>query len=182
MRFIPTEIKEIIIIEPVIHSDPRGYFMEVYHKEIFAQRGLDVEFVQDNVSGSIRGTLRGLHYQLPPYAQGKLVRVFHGEVYDVAVDIRKASPTFGRWVGVRLSEHNKRSVYIPPGFAHGFYVLSERAQFTYKCTAHYAAASERGILWNDPEIGIEWPLISGQVIMSQRDQNNPPLRDAEVYV
>jgi len=181
MKFTPQAISDIVLIEPVVYSDHRGYFMEVYHQQRFFEHGLAETFVQDNVSRSVRGTLRGLHYQRQPHAQGKLVRVFYGEVFDVAVDIRQGSATFAKWVGITLSAQNSRSLYIPPGFAHGYYVLSDHAEFTYKCTAYYAPESEGGILWNDPEIGINWPLIEDEVILSDRDRANLPLRDAERF-
>lgn len=180
MQFIQTKIRDVILVEPKIFKDNRGYFMETYNQKIFHENGITVEFVQDNMSSSTRGTLRGLHYQLEPFAQGKLVRVTKGRVFDVAVDIRRTSPTFGEWVGLELSEENKRSLFIPPGFAHGFYVLSEMAEFTYKCTALYAPRAERGIIWNDPDIGIEWPLQEGNLVLSQKDNSNPPLRLAEI--
>lgn len=180
MHFIQTKIQDVILVEPKVFKDSRGYFMETYNQKIFHENGITVEFVQDNMSSSVQGTLRGLHYQLAPYAQGKLVRVTKGRVFDVAVDIRRQSPTFGKWVGIELSEENKRSLFIPPGFAHGFYVLSEMAEFTYKCTALYAPKAERGIIWNDPDIGIAWPLLEKTLNLSEKDKNNPPLRLAEI--
>jgi len=180
MKFIPTEIKDVILIEPKIFADERGYFMETYNQQIFEENGLDYHFVQDNMSSSVKGTLRGLHYQLEPYAQGKLVRVIKGAVFDVAVDIRQGSPTFGKWVGVELSEENKKSLFIPPGFAHGFYVLTRMAEFTYKCTSLYAPQAERGIIWNDPDLKIEWPIKGKQIILSQRDKTLPLFKDAEI--
>lgn len=179
MRFTSTDIQDVILIEPQVHGDSRGYFMEVYKKPLFEKNGITEEFVQDNVSSSVKGTLRGLHYQLHPHAQGKLVRVFRGAVFDVAVDIRRGSPTFGRWVGVELSAENKMAMYIPPGCAHGFYVLSETAEFTYKCTSLYAPQDERGIIWNDPDIGIDWPIQDDTPILSEKDKKNPALIDAE---
>lgn len=180
MKFFNTELADIILIEPRVLSDGRGSFMEIYNKRVFHENGIDVEFVQDNVSVSAKGTLRGLHYQLEPQAQGKLVRVVKGSVFDVAVDIRRGSPSFGRWFGLVLSEENKKALYIPPGFAHGFYVLSEIAEFTYKCTALYAPQLDRGILWNDPVIGINWPITAGELILSEKDRNLPGLANAEI--
>lgn len=179
MQFIPTDIPDVILIKPKIFADDRGYFMETYKETLFREHGIDAKFVQDNMSSSIKGTLRGLHYQLDPHAQGKLVRVLKGSVYDVAVDLRRGSPTFGKWVGVDLSEENKLSLWIPPGFAHGFYVTSEMAEFTYKCTEIYAPQAERGIIWNDPKIGIEWPTPGDNLNLSDKDQSNPPLEAAE---
>lgn len=170
MKFIPTKIPDVILIEPDVHEDERGFFMETWHKEKFAEAGIDVDFVQDNYSRSKRGVLRGLHYQLPPHAQGKLVRVTRGEVFDVAVDIRKGSPTFGQWVGEYLSEDNHHMLWIPPGFAHGFYVTSEVADVHYKCTHCYVADSERAILWNDPTLAISWPINQGVPNVSSKDQ------------
>lgn len=179
MKFIPTEIPDVILIEPKIFADDRGYFMETFKEPLFQQNGIAEKFVQDNMSSSTQGTLRGLHYQLDPHGQGKLVRVLKGAVYDVAVDIRRGSPTFGRWVGVELSEANKLSMWIPAGFAHGFYVLSTTAEFTYKCTDVYTPAAERGIIWNDPDIGIVWPVSGNDLILSEKDKKNPPLKNAE---
>lgn len=180
MKFIATELKDIVLIEPRVITDGRGFFMEIYNKKLFHENGIDVEFVQDNVSMSTKGTLRGLHYQLEPQAQGKLVRVVKGAVFDVAVDIRYGSPDFGRWFGLELSEENKKALYIPPGFAHGFYVLSEMAEFAYKCTALYAPQLDRGILWNDPDIGIQWPITDDRLTLSEKDRKLPRLRDAEI--
>jgi dTDP-4-dehydrorhamnose 3,5-epimerase len=179
MRFIPTELPDVIIIEPKVFADERGFFMESYHQKLFQDNGIRDEFVQDNVSRSVQGTLRGLHYQLNPFAQGKLVRVTRGAVYDIAVDVRRGSPQFGRWVGVELSEENKNSLYIPRGFAHGFYVLCDVAEFTYKCTTFYAPDAERGIIWNDADIAIRWPTVDGKIILSEKDKSLPPLKDAE---
>lgn len=178
MRFIPCEIPDVILIEADVYADERGYFLESYNQSLFHKNGITEIFVQDNISFSRKGTLRGLHYQLHPHAQGKLVRVTYGKVYDVAVDIRKGSPTYGKWIGMELSDENKLAIYIPPGFAHGFYVLSDYAQFVYKCTDHYYKELDRGILWNDPAIGINWPY-SGQPILSKKDLTNPLLADAE---
>ena len=159
-NFIDTEIEGVKIIEPTVFGDARGYFMETYSRRDFAEGGIDVDFVQDNESRSRKGVLRGLHFQ-KQNPQGKLVRVIEGEVFDVAVDLRKNSKTFGKWVGVTLSAENKKQFYIPEGFAHGFVVLSETASFVYKCTRFYAPGDEGGLMWNDPEIGIEWPELVG---------------------
>ncbi len=153
--------------------------METFKESLFAENGIRHRFVQDNMSSSVRGTLRGLHYQLAPHAQGKLVRVLKGVVFDVAVDIRKGSPWFGQWLGVELSDENKYSLWIPPGFAHGFCVLSETAEFAYKVTDVYAPQAERGIIWNDAEIAIKWPLKEEELILSPKDAHNPALREAE---
>jgi len=170
----------VIIIEPEIFRDARGYFMESYQKALFQRHGIAAEFVQDNISFSKKGTLRGLHFQRPPHNQGKLVRVTQGAAFDVAVDIRPDSPSFGLWFGLELSEANHKAMYIPPGFAHGFYVMSDSAQFTYKCTAYYAPQSESGIFWNDPAIGIRWPLTVPPTL-SERDQRLPMLANADVH-
>ncbi|HFD79169.1 MAG TPA: dTDP-4-dehydrorhamnose 3,5-epimerase [Gammaproteobacteria bacterium] len=174
MKVTPMEIPEVLLIEPDVFGDRRGFFLESWHRKKYAAAGLDVDFVQDNHSRSGRGVLRGLHYQLQQ-PQGKLVRVVTGKVFDVAVDIRRGSPTFGRWVGVELSGDNHRQLYVPPGFAHGFCVLSDSADFLYKCTDFYAPEYEHGILWNDPDIGIDWPGADFQV--SDKDAANRLLRD-----
>lgn len=181
MKIIPTEIPDIVLIEPEIYRDERGFFMETWQKKRFADAGLPVDFAQDNHSGSHKGILRGLHYQLHQ-PQGKLVRVVVGEVFDVAVDLRKSSPTFGRWVGARLSAEKKQIFWVPPGFGHGYYVLSDWAEFVYKATDFYAPQYERTILWNDPQIGIEWPLLDGQApLLSPKDKVGKLLSQAEVY-
>lgn len=169
MNVIKTEIPEVLIIEPDVFGDERGFFMETWQRQKFAEIGIDYDFVQDNYSRSVKGTLRGLHYQIKQ-PQGKLVRVTVGEVFDVAVDIRKDLPTFGQWVGEYLSAENKRMLWIPPGFAHGFYVLSDVAEFQYKCTDYYAPEYERFIKWDDPELGIDWPL-DGEPLLSDKDQS-----------
>jgi dTDP-4-dehydrorhamnose 3,5-epimerase len=174
MRVEPARIPGLLIIEPAVHGDDRGFFMESYSRDRYVGAGIPDEFVQDNVSLSARGILRGLHLQ-HPNDQGKLCFVLEGEVFDVAVDVRVGSPTFGQWEGVTLSSQSKRQFYVPPGFAHGFCVLSERAMFSYKCTDFYAASSEIGIAWDDPEIGIEWPIQSPR--LSARDQQNCRLQD-----
>lgn len=176
MKVIETGLPGVLIVEPVVHADPRGAFFESYSRKIFEALGIADEFVQDNHSISARNVLRGLHYQAGG-RQAKLVRVGRGEVFDVAVDIRPESPRFGRWVGVRLSEENKRQLYIPGGFAHGFVVLSETADFLYKCSNYYSPGDERGLMWDDPDIGIEWPVKAP--ILSEKDQKNPRLKDVK---
>lgn len=181
MNVIRTEIPDVLILEPKVFGDERGFFFESYNENAFRQAaGLTVNFVQDNHSRSQKGVLRGLHYQLPPATQGKLVRCVVGEVFDVAVDIRKSSPTFGNWVGCRLSAENKRQLWIPGGFAHGFLVLSESAEFLYKTTDYYAPEQERCILWNDPALGILWPL-SDAPVLSAKDQAGRLFAEAEVF-
>jgi dTDP-4-dehydrorhamnose 3,5-epimerase len=179
MKLVRTGIPDVLVLEPVVYSDPRGFFFESYNKRALKEiAGIDREFVQDNHSRSIKNVLRGLHYQVE-HTQGKLVRVTSGAVFDVAVDIRRSSPTFGRWVSVELSADNKRFAWIPEGFAHGFLVLSETADVQYKATDYYAPASERCIIWNDPALGIAWPKTHGPIV-SAKDMAAPRLRDAEV--
>ena len=181
MQAIPTAIPDVLILEPKVFGDARGFFFESYNARTFAQAtGLDVNFVQDNHSRSARGVLRGLHYQLKQ-PQGKLVRVVRGSVFDVAVDVRKSSPTFGRWVGVELSESNQRQMWVPAGFAHGFLVTSESADFLYKTTDYYAPEHERCIAWDDPAIGIQWPLTS-EPQLSAKDKAGVSLAQAETFV
>jgi dTDP-4-dehydrorhamnose 3,5-epimerase len=181
MDFKATKIPEVIIIEPTVHGDERGFFMETFRAGAFAAAGIDGPFVQDNHSGSVQGTLRGLHYQIKQ-VQGKLLQVTVGEIFDVAVDLRRSSPTFGNWVGEVLSLDNKKQLWIPPGFAHGFYVMSEWANVIYKTTDYYAPEWDRTLLWNDVEIGIEWPLIDGaDPLVSEKDSKGMLLRDAEVF-
>jgi dTDP-4-dehydrorhamnose 3,5-epimerase len=181
MNVIKTAIPEVFIFEPKVFGDARGFFFESFSQKIFEEAvGKKIDFVQDNHSQSQKGVLRGLHYQLDPHAQGKLVRCIEGEVFDVAVDIRKNSATFGQWVGAVLSAENKRQLWIPEGFAHGFLTLSDTAQFVYKATNYYAPQSERCIIWNDPQINIEWPE-AGQVQLSAKDQNGLLLSGAETY-
>ena len=163
-------IEGLCVIEPEIHLDARGYFTESYNQKDMQEAGLNVNFVQDNQSGSVKGVLRGLHYQ-KEHPQGKLVRVIRGRVYDVAVDIRRESATYGKWFGIELSEENKKQLYIPEGFAHGFLVLSENAEFCYKCTDFYYPGDEGGIAWNDPTLGIKWPEIEGEYQLSEKDKN-----------
>lgn len=181
MNIIDTKITDLKIIEPAVFGDERGFFFESFNKKKFEEAiGYSVDFVQDNHSKSSQGVLRGLHYQLAPHAQGKLVRCVEGEVFDVAVDIRKSSPTFGQWVGVYLSAENKRQFWIPAGFAHGFVTLSKTAEFLYKTTNYYAPQSDRGILWNDENIGIEWPM-SVDPILSEKDKNAKKFSEADVF-
>lgn len=163
-------IEGLCVIEPEIHLDARGYFTESYNQKDMQEAGLNVNFVQDNQSGSVKGVLRGLHYQ-KEHPQGKLVRVIRGRVYDVAVDIRRGSVTYGKWFGIELSEENRKQLYIPEGFAHGFLVLSENAEFCYKCTDFYYPGDEGGIAWNDPTLGIQWPEIEGEYQLSEKDKN-----------
>lgn len=178
MNALPTTLPGVLLLELEVFDDARGWFCETYRRDRYAAVGVAAEFVQDNFSASVAGTLRGLHYQLGA-PQGKLVHVTRGEVFDVAVDVRRGSPTFGRWFGAVLSAANHHQLWIPPGFAHGFAVLSERADFVYKCTAPYAPAHERAVRWNDPELAIEWPL-RGPPRLSPRDAEAPLLRDAEL--
>ncbi|MCP5222712.1 MAG: dTDP-4-dehydrorhamnose 3,5-epimerase [Zoogloeaceae bacterium] len=180
MQVIATDLPEVMIIEPKVFGDARGFFLESFNAKAFAEAtGVDLPFVQDNHSRSAQGVLRGLHYQIQQ-AQGKLVRVVRGSVFDVAVDVRRSSPNFGRWVGVELSEGNHRQLWVPPGFAHGFLVLSASADFLYKTTDYYAPEHERCVLWNDPAIGIDWPL-PGEPLLSGKDQAGVLLKDAEVF-
>jgi dTDP-4-dehydrorhamnose 3,5-epimerase len=181
MNFISTELPELVIIEPRIFNDDRGYFFESFRDDLFKKHIGDINFVQDNESYSSFGTLRGLHYQLPPFAQSKLVRVIKGKVLDVAVDIRKGSDTFGKHVAIELSEENKRQLFIPRGFAHAFLVLSQKAVFQYKVDNHYSKEHERGIAFSDPEIGITWPVDMATVTLSAKDQLNPSLNKADLF-
>jgi len=184
MKVIPTSIPDVLVMEPRVFGDARGFFLESYNRRTFAEAaGLDPDFVQDNHSRSVRGVLRGLHYQIRQ-PQGKLVRVVVGEVFDVAVDLRKNSPTFGQWTGEYLSAENKRMMWVPEGFAHGFVVLSEHAEFLYKTTNYYAPEYERCIRWDDPSIGIDWPLdgpLDGPPQLSGKDMQGMALGDAEVF-
>jgi dTDP-4-dehydrorhamnose 3,5-epimerase len=180
MQVTPTHIPDVLLVEPKVFGDERGFFVETFNRKTFESlTGLDVDFVQDNHSRSARGVLRGLHYQIQQ-PQAKLVRCSRGTVFDVAVDIRKSSPTFGQWLGLELSEANHRQLWIPPGFAHGFVVLSDSADFQYKVTDYWAPAFERSISWNDPTIGIDWPF-EGEPILSEKDAAACRLAEAEVF-
>ncbi|KOC21841.1 dTDP-4-dehydrorhamnose 3,5-epimerase [Comamonas testosteroni] len=182
MKVVPTAIPEIKLLKPTIHRDGRGLFVESFRQDLFNQAtGTNYEFIQDNHSRSSKGVLRGLHYQLSPHAQGKLVRVISGAVFDVAVDIRRSSPTFGQWVGAELSAENHHQLWIPPGFAHGFVVLSDTADLVYKTTAYYAPESDRGLLWNDPHIAIAWPQLDIAFSLSEKDQHQPAFKQAELF-
>jgi dTDP-4-dehydrorhamnose 3,5-epimerase len=176
-EFSPLEIPALILIKPQVFDDGRGFFVELYKHSDFARAGIGEHFVQDNYSKSVKGVLRGLHYQKSPKAQGKLVTCIKGSIFDVAVDIRKGSPSYGKWAGVELSEGNKHLLYVPPGFAHGFQVLSDTAEVQYKCTEEYSPADDRGIIWNDPDVGIVWPLKDP--LLSGKDTKHPLLRDAD---
>lgn len=180
MIITPTKIPDVKLIEPDVFVDDRGFFMETWQREKFDEAGIEIDFVQDNQSRSKQGTLRGLHYQIKQ-PQGKLVRVTMGEVFDVAVDIRRNSPTFGQWVGEYLSGNNKRMLWIPIGFAHGFYVTSDYADFLYKCTDYYAPEHERSILWNDLTIAVNWPIMDGDPKLSIKDQMGQLFLDAEHF-
>jgi dTDP-4-dehydrorhamnose 3,5-epimerase len=181
MQYEKLAIPDVVLFTPKVFGDERGFFFESFNQNVFEQAtGTAPAFVQDNHSKSVRGVLRGLHYQLPPHAQGKLVRVVQGAVFDVAVDIRRSSPTFGRWVGALLSADNKRQLWIPPGFAHGFVTLSDTAEFLYKTTDFYAPSAERAIIWNDPTIGVDWGY-DGTPVLSGKDQQALPLAQAEVF-
>jgi len=180
LNIISTAIPDVLLIEPRVFQDERGFFLESYQKKKFMEAGIDVDFVQDNHSKSCRGTLRGLHYQIRQ-PQGKLVRIVVGEVFDVAVDIRKSSPTFGQWVGEYLSAENKRMLWLPAGFAHGFYVTSAEAEMLYKASDYYAPQWDRSILWNDPSIGIQWSVENNLIILSAKDKAGKLLSEAEVF-
>jgi dTDP-4-dehydrorhamnose 3,5-epimerase len=180
MQVIETDLPGVLILEPKVFGDARGFFQETWNAKVFADIGIDAQFVQDNHSRSAKGILRGLHYQLQE-PQGKLVRVTSGRVFDVAVDIRRSSPHFGRWTGVELSGENKRMFWVPPGFAHGFVALEDETDFLYKCTALYAPQWDRSIAWNDPDIGIEWPLEGLAPQLSAKDTAAIALKDAEVF-
>jgi len=181
MNFIPTPIPEVIVIEPELYQDKRGFFMETYQLNLFKKAGIPYNFVQDNHSGSIQGTIRGLHYQIR-HTQGKLVRAIKGEIFDVAVDLRADSPTLGKWFGVTLNEENKKQLWIPPGFAHGFYVLSKWAEIIYKATDYYDPESERTLLWNDPDINIAWPLLENKTLhLSQKDRNGNAFKQTDLF-
>lgn len=177
MKVTPLEIPELLLVEPKVFGDDRGFFMELFHAKRYSDAGIPGPFVQDNYSRSARGTLRGLHFQ-EPQGQGKLVQVFAGSVYDVALDVRRGSTTFGQWVAVELSAENRRQLWIPPGFAHGFCVTSDTADFHYKCTTLYAPETERCIAWNDPDLAIPWPV--SEPLLSPKDLRAPRLKDAPV--
>lgn len=179
MEFLDTALPGVKIVEPKVHGDHRGFFMETWRREVFEAAGLPGEFVQDNHSKSAQGILRGLHYQVQE-PQGKLVRVVAGSIFDVAVDLRRSSPHFGKWVGVELSADNKRALWVPVGFAHGFLVLSPEAEVCYKCTTYYRPEHDRSLAWNDPDIGIAWPT-TGDVILSDKDRKAPSLRHADTF-
>jgi dTDP-4-dehydrorhamnose 3,5-epimerase len=176
MKFLPTELPGVLLIEPQVWRDERGFFLETYQREKYAAGGVDAVFVQDNHSRSVRGTLRGLHAQLR-HPQGKLIRVIEGEIFDVAVDVRRGSPHFGKWMGAWLSAENFRQIYVPPGFVHGFCVTSEIAQVEYKCTDIYDPTSEITVLWNDPALGIQWPDLPTAPLLSKKDQLGKPLAE-----
>ena len=180
MEFIRLDIPDVVLVKPKVFGDPRGYFFEIWEARKFAAAGVEAAFVQDNYSRSVQHTLRGLHYQIQQ-PQGKLVRVTHGEVFDVAVDLRRSSPSFGRHVSAVLSADNKRQLWIPPGFAHGFYVLSESAEFFYKCTDYYAPQHERSLRWDDPKLAIDWPLAGAAPILSAKDQQGELFAAADCY-
>ncbi len=180
MKFVSTSIPDVVVVEPEVFGDARGLFCETWHDRKFSDAGIKARFVQANHSRSERGVLRGIHYQIRQ-PQGKLVRVVGGEVFDVVVDLRRSSATFGQWVGVVLSEENMREIWVPPGFGHGFLTLSDRVDFLYKCTDFYAPEHERCIIWDDPDIGIKWPLGDMEIILSQKDKNGVAFKDAECF-
>jgi len=180
MKITKTPLAGMLIVEPKVFGDERGYFYESFNLAAFSKHNLPTLFWQDNISRSEKGVLRGLHYQLNPYSQGKLVRVSEGEVFDVAVDLRKSSSTYHKWFGLRLSAENKKQLWIPPGFAHGFCVTSDFAVFNYKTTSRYAPHAERTIQWDDSELGIDWPKLDGERILSEKDKHGKPLSEAEI--
>jgi len=180
MDISPTRIPDVWVFAPKVFGDDRGYFLETFRSSYFRERGIEMEFVQDNQSKSAQGILRGLHYQRE-FPQGKLVRVLSGEVFDVAVDIRRSSPTFGQWVGEMLSADNKKQLWVPPGFAHGFYVTSESAEIAYKCTEYYHPEDDHSLQWNDPGIGIDWPLVTPDPVLSDKDRNAKNLTEAKLF-
>lgn len=177
MNFIKTEIEGVIVIEPKVFPDPRGFFYESYRKELFAVNGIPDDFVQDNISASVKGVLRGLHYQVAPKAQAKLMRVLRGSVFDVGVDLRPRSKTYGRYFTIVLSATNRKMLYIPKGFAHGFCVLEEGTEFLYKVSDYYAPEHERGLLWSDPALAIPWPELDRKFILSEKDKKYPTLKE-----
>ena len=180
MRFTPTAIPDVIVLEPVVHGDERGFFMETWRKNEFAEVGIGADFVQENHSKSAHGILRGLHYQIPN-PQGKLVRVISGEVFDVVVDLRRQSPAFGKWVGEIISSENRKQLWVPPGFAHGFLVISETAELVYKCTDYYSPEHERCIAWDDPDLCIDWPGLKQAPVLSEKDASGMSFDKAEYY-
>ena len=180
MKITSTAIPEVLLLEPVVHRDDRGYFMETFRKSFFDDFGLHMDFVQDNQSMSKKGTLRGLHYQLE-HPQGKLARALSGQIFDVAVDLRRASPSFGHWVGEVLSAENRKQLWIPPGFAHGFLVLSDTAELSYKCTDYFYPEDDHSLLWRDPEVHIKWPEIDGKITLSEKDRSGKMLPEAPVF-
>ena len=181
MKFIQTSLPGVVLIQPAAFEDPRGFFFESYRKDIFARNGIPTEFVQENHSRSARGVLRGLHYQTGPKAQAKLMRVVKGEAFDVVVDIRKSSKTFGKYICTTLNAENKTMVYVPAGFAHGFCALEDGTELIYKTSNYYSPESEHGILWNDPLIGIPWPKLDIPYVLSEKDQRNSPLQSAALF-
>ncbi|MCP3939966.1 MAG: dTDP-4-dehydrorhamnose 3,5-epimerase [Desulfobacteraceae bacterium] len=181
MKYTRFDIPGVVLMEPVVFGDERGFFMETWRDDEFRKEVADISFIQDNHSLSVKGTLRGLHYQIQN-PQGKLIRVISGEVFDVVVDLRRSSTSFGKWTGVKLSGKNKQILWVPPGFAHGFYVLSDVAEFGYRCTDYYTPEYERAILWDDHDIGIDWPLVSGGLpLLSSKDRQGVAFKDAEVF-
>ncbi len=180
MKITETAIPEVLLFEPTVHGDERGHFFETFRAAFFSDRGLDLEFVQDNQSRSAQGTLRGLHFQRQ-FPQGKLVRVIAGEVFDVAVDLRRSSPTFGQWVGAVLTGENRKQLWVPPGFAHGFYVRSESADLFYKCTDYYHPEDDHSLLWNDPGVSVNWPLVTPQPLLSTKDAQARRLGEIPLY-
>jgi dTDP-4-dehydrorhamnose 3,5-epimerase len=180
LKVTPTELPEVLLLEPTIHSDERGYLFEAWNRATFEAAGIKADFVQDNQSRSRKNVIRGLHYQVPPHPQAKLLRVVSGEIFDVAVDIRRSSPNFGKWTGAVLSAENKRMLWVPEGFAHGLLALSDECEIIYKIAGQWSRESERAIRWDDPEIGVQWPL-TGQASVSGRDRSAPALSRAEVF-
>ncbi len=180
MEVVRSAIPDVILLQPTVHGDERGYFMETFRQSELEDLGITTNFVQDNQSKSVQGTLRGLHYQLA-HPQGKLIRVVSGEIFDVAVDIRRDSPTFGQHVGDVLSADNRKQLWVPPGFAHGFYVTSESAEIVYKCTEYYHPEDDHSLLWNDPDLAIQWPLLATEPLLSDKDRNARPLAEAALF-
>jgi len=181
MKIIKTPIEGLLLLEPKVFEDARGYFLESFHQQRYRDAGITTGFVQDNESKSTRGVIRGLHYQLNPFAQGKLVRVIEGSVFDVAVDLRRQSPTFGKWFGVELSGNNKKQLFTPRGFAHGFSVLSDTAIFSYKCDSYYNPEYEQGILYNDPDLNIDWKIPEAEAVVSEKDKKHALFRTIEFH-